>query len=132
MTTLSCSDLVMAMVLLPLFLRHSGAREARTRNLEIPRCAIAHLWSAPSGASRNDEGGYRSFVKIIVPLAPNMPPTPWQTEIFAPGTCAGAMPRICRTLDRKSTRLNSSHQIISYAVFCLKKKKSEMDYLVYS
>src|SRR5258708_18751853 len=25
--------------------------------------------------------------------------------------------------DRKSTRLNSSHQIISYAVFCLKKKK---------
>src|SRR5258708_29351635 len=26
--------------------------------------------------------------------------------------------------DRKSTRLNSSHQIISYAVFCLKKKKS--------
>src|SRR5947208_6110058 len=28
-----------------------------------------------------------------------------------------------RTLDRKSTRLSSSHQIISYAVFCLKKKK---------
>src|SRR5258708_29288482 len=27
-------------------------------------------------------------------------------------------------IDRKSTRLNSSHQIISYAVFCLKKKKS--------
>src|SRR5258708_10556128 len=27
-------------------------------------------------------------------------------------------------LDRKSTRLNSSHQIISYAVFCLKKKKT--------
>src|SRR5258708_27457068 len=31
---------------------------------------------------------------------------------------------ICRALDRKSTRLNSSHQIISYAVFCLKKKKN--------
>src|SRR5258708_23794298 len=28
-----------------------------------------------------------------------------------------------RPPDRKSTRLNSSHQIISYAVFCLKKKK---------
>src|SRR5947208_10978772 len=27
--------------------------------------------------------------------------------------------------DRKSTRLNSSHQIISYAVFCLKKKKTD-------
>src|SRR5258708_10391067 len=30
---------------------------------------------------------------------------------------------VLRGLDRKSTRLNSSHQIISYAVFCLKKKK---------
>src|SRR2546422_11721087 len=28
----------------------------------------------------------------------------------------------CRTRDRKSTRLNSSHGYISYAVFCLKKK----------
>src|SRR5256885_3670443 len=28
-----------------------------------------------------------------------------------------------RELDRKSTRLNSSHLVISYAVFCLKKKK---------
>src|SRR5258708_31421256 len=31
---------------------------------------------------------------------------------------------IYRGVDRKSTRLNSSHQIISYAVFCLKKKKT--------
>src|SRR5947208_13497251 len=30
-----------------------------------------------------------------------------------------------RSRDRKSTRLNSSHQIISYAVFCLKKKKKK-------
>src|SRR5258708_15928267 len=29
-----------------------------------------------------------------------------------------------RKIDRKSTRLNSSHQIISYAVFCLKKKNT--------
>src|SRR2546430_12582180 len=29
--------------------------------------------------------------------------------------------------DRKSTRLNSSHSQISYAVFCLKKKKAESD-----
>ena len=29
------------------------------------------------------------------------------------------------TLDRKSTRLNSSHDQISYAVFCLKKKKKQ-------
>src|SRR5688572_31514534 len=32
--------------------------------------------------------------------------------------------RIARPLDRKSTRLNSSHSQISYAVFCLKKKKN--------
>src|SRR5258708_30444402 len=31
--------------------------------------------------------------------------------------------RLAGRQDRKSTRLNSSHQIISYAVFCLKKKK---------
>src|SRR5438105_10475810 len=30
-----------------------------------------------------------------------------------------------QTLDRKSTRLNSSHEWISYAVFCLKKKKNK-------
>src|SRR3989442_7726977 len=32
-----------------------------------------------------------------------------------------------RTADRKSTRLNSSHVRISYAVFCLKKKKTRSD-----
>src|SRR6266436_6885187 len=35
-----------------------------------------------------------------------------------------ALPRPCRR-DRKSTRLNSSHGYISYAVFCLKKKKNK-------
>src|SRR5690348_18014059 len=32
-------------------------------------------------------------------------------------------PEQCRQVDRKSTRLNSSHPSISYAVFCLKKKR---------
>src|SRR5207248_8168541 len=32
-----------------------------------------------------------------------------------------------RSEDRKSTRLNSSHRTISYAVFCLKKKKTESE-----
>src|SRR3989454_3674814 len=32
--------------------------------------------------------------------------------------------------DRKSTRLNSSHLVISYAVFCLKKKKNQTDSMV--
>src|SRR5258708_14171871 len=36
--------------------------------------------------------------------------------------------RLGKGKDRKSTRLNSSHQIISYAVFCLKKKKKTTHY----
>src|SRR5258708_26930767 len=39
-----------------------------------------------------------------------------------PSSRSGEISIALRT-DRKSTRLNSSHQIISYAVFCLKKKK---------
>src|SRR5256885_12937479 len=35
--------------------------------------------------------------------------------------------RLGRQVDRKSTRLNSSHLVISYAVFCLKKKKKKKD-----
>src|SRR2546430_6801979 len=35
---------------------------------------------------------------------------------------------LARELDRKSTRLNSSHSQISYAVFCLKKKKKKHKY----
>src|SRR5215203_6656067 len=35
-------------------------------------------------------------------------------------------------LDRKSTRLNSSHANISYAVFCLKKKKKKQNTIIYN
>src|SRR2546421_9011558 len=50
------------------------------------------------------------------------------TGEFRPGNenCVGGgflQPRIGGMRDRKSTRLNSSHDQISYAVFCLKKKK---------
>src|SRR5256885_11261377 len=40
---------------------------------------------------------------------------------------AAARLKVCAALDRKSTRLNSSHLVISYAVFCLKKKKQQHD-----
>src|SRR5258708_11755079 len=46
-------------------------------------------------------------------------------ECFFTGTAAEVTPiRELDGRDRKSTRLNSSHQIISYAVFCLKKKNN--------
>src|SRR5438034_5477226 len=40
--------------------------------------------------------------------------------------CAGARKIRISPGDRKSTRLNSSHTVISYAVFCLKKKKKKI------
>src|SRR5205807_4224585 len=41
-----------------------------------------------------------------------------------PTCCIAALrSAVCISRDRKSTRLNSSHLVISYAVFCLKKKK---------
>src|SRR5258708_27596587 len=58
----------------------------------------------------------------------------WQKTVYEPTRSGMAVPRVRRYTqlatgmhhlvggDRKSTRLNSSHQIISYAVFCLKKK----------
>src|SRR2546426_8073243 len=46
--------------------------------------------------------------------------------------CSSVSRAACRSTprrrDRKSTRLNSSHLVISYAVFCLKKKKSTSKY----
>src|SRR5256885_3689175 len=36
------------------------------------------------------------------------------------------------TRDRKSTRLNSSHLVISYAVFCLKKKNKHTNYTIHT
>src|SRR5690349_24014120 len=54
---------------------------------------------------------------------------PWITG------CCGSIPEISKgssparySRDRKSTRLNSSHVEISYAVFCLKKKKNKKYY----
>src|SRR5699024_11643508 len=49
---------------------------------------------------------------------------PCQKQIYQPLTLVN---ELARNLDRKSTRLNSSHVSISYAVFCLKKKKNTTD-----
>src|SRR5687768_17949175 len=43
----------------------------------------------------------------------------------SPGDAGVGMIKLARDEDRKSTRLNSSHGYISYAVFCLKKKKKQ-------
>src|SRR2546428_9154469 len=57
---------------------------------------------------------------------------PYTTLFRSPNTCPPRGPAVLnqsqrwdRIVDRKSTRLNSSRDQISYAVFCLKKKKDE-------
>src|SRR5690625_7276566 len=47
--------------------------------------------------------------------------------ILARGRVRARSPAVSRRGDRKSTRLNSSHVAISYAVFCLKKKKKKLN-----
>src|SRR5256885_12877645 len=49
--------------------------------------------------------------------------TDWRAKCRLGGAVAAHRSRDWHTRDRKSTRLNSSHLVISYAVFCLKKKK---------
>src|SRR2546426_5103466 len=73
---------------------------------------------------------YHRAPPAAVLASPNAAPNPFGVA-SAPLTktrcAAGAAPtpRLPATEDRKSTRLNSSHLVISYAVFCLKKKKKQ-------
>src|SRR2546430_9082350 len=56
---------------------------------------------------------------------------PFQMQVgkdHSPENAGLVLNRITRVEDRKSTRLNSSHSQISYAVFCLKKKKNADDH----
>src|SRR5256885_7872062 len=67
-------------------------------------------------------------------------PPPGSRQLIAPGPISlNPPPRIPQSasaqagaIDRKSTRLNSSHLVISYAVFCLKKKKKSNNTLYVS
>src|SRR5205807_9999966 len=76
--------------------------------------------------STSDSSRYSRVCLAPMPASsgPTSPPTPlilWQrkhdTSDFSKKICLPLT-----ALDRKSTRLNSSHLVISYAVFCLKKK----------
>src|SRR5258708_10664906 len=61
--------------------------------------------------------GISIFCKILFPLT-----APFDTKKSTALVLVDITIRVFWLGDRKSTRLNSSHQIISYAVFCLKKK----------
>src|SRR5256885_7839602 len=62
----------------------------------------------------------------LLPVTVDEPTSAWLIE--HPGAQVTLDVHAC-TLDRKSTRLNSSHLVISYAVFCLKKKNLHLYYL---
>ena len=62
-------------------------------------------------------GSWQNFESYLVSTAPAM-----QACWTQPEEAAKALPMFQAGVDRKSTRLNSSHRCISYAVFCLNKK----------
>src|SRR2546430_9580861 len=64
---------------------------------------------------------FRSRYSVFLKREPNSAGEQQRKPLVRPGQpCRGQRVRL---IDRKSTRLNSSHSQISYAVFCLKKKK---------
>src|SRR5690242_14929225 len=79
---------------------------------------------SPRTASRRPDGDRRRCRRGRYNPVSATPP-PCRTPSGSPGTGTKPLTRDTRTAgrDRKSTRLNSSHMSISYAVFCLKKKK---------
>src|SRR5256885_4752699 len=62
---------------------------------------------------------YTLSLHDALPIYPELADSPAAPDYYTAGVTVGKWKRP----DRKSTRLNSSHLVISYAVFCLKKKK---------
>src|SRR5260221_8694715 len=72
-------------------------------------------------AIRDGHHGTTSQVRSLFSSASRLPPVPTTTSRSYEVGTGGSLDALLK--DRKSTRLNSSHTVISYAVFCLKKKK---------
>src|SRR5437762_8863095 len=62
--------------------------------------------------------------------SPHVTSVPPKVSLGACSINAVSLPSPENSLDRKSTRLNSSHRCISYAVFCLKKKKKTIKHII--
>src|SRR5690625_6941911 len=75
---------------------------------------------APARLQARAEGGSRGLARDLLPCEYVRP----EARMCATMTIRVDNARGRRRQDRKSTRLNSSHVAISYAVFCLKKKKA--------
>src|SRR5438034_1556235 len=84
----------------------------------------------PSGTPVHDNCGdtfwptqFGLFDKLLATFLGIIWPSLKVVDVKVNGSAARTVAAIART-DRKSTRLNSSHTVISYAVFCLKKKNN--------
>src|SRR5206468_11993427 len=80
------------------------------------------LFRSPAGPGRAGSPRCSARAPAAVPAGPPAGPAPPRTGARVPPFARPIGPAR-RSRDRKSTRLNSSHDQISYAVFCLKKKK---------
>src|SRR2546429_4432270 len=77
---------------------------------------------------------YTLSLHDALPISACSSRTSWRARTCPSATTCSCRPSSSRTvmasLDRKSTRLNSSHGYISYAVFCLKKKKNKVYHIL--
>src|SRR5690348_17497075 len=81
-----------------------------------------HDFSFPSSFPRKREAVFRSPIKAFGDEI-RTTHLNWPLNFLSAAISFCLMSSLNAFLDRKSTRLNSSHPSISYAVFCLKKKK---------
>src|SRR2546430_4515720 len=72
------------------------------------------------------EGSKKAFLDATKGLSPAQSNFKAAPDRWSVAECSEHI-ALAEGLDRKSTRLNSSHSQISYAVFCLKKKKAEAE-----
>src|SRR2546426_6514827 len=70
---------------------------------------------------------YTTLFRSLAQAPPAAPPYRLEYTIAMPDLASHLYSITLTARDRKSTRLNSSHLVISYAVFCLKKKKNTGD-----
>src|SRR5207302_10295094 len=101
-------------------------RNLRTILMPLHNAHLTHLHSFPTRRSSDLRG--RGHARPGAPCQPVGPMVPPAVRMRARAGEPRIRQRVAQAAgmkgrDRKSTRLNSSHVKISYAVFCLKKKK---------
>src|SRR5438094_6262287 len=97
----------------------SEAWEARNKNLKTLELGTLSRFAKPLIWKMKAMEGHLAWRATYV----GAEPTGERGLVNSSGFTKLLHPVCPRALDRKSTRLNSSHRTISYAVFCLKKKK---------